>query len=235
MTPVDRAALLARLPVLGFVPPEDAAPWARAARSAAFAAAVEAFAAAYWSLAPADRRERYNQLWEARYGSAAARLGLLRSGLDRTRESAGDPGPTTHDELVRELAASRRRAAARRYKERRSRAVASDRRTFDLADLVSHWQTSSLAGLLSHPLVHRWMTVGAVAAVVLWGALMLWLAFFPDSFPGGRPQPQTTFTPDEVQRFQRYQTTPGGSLWSVPPAGYDDWVRAGRPAGKTPR
>jgi len=32
--PAARAALLARLPALGFVPPEDAAPWARAARPA---------------------------------------------------------------------------------------------------------------------------------------------------------------------------------------------------------
>ncbi|MFO0796695.1 MAG: hypothetical protein U0804_04405 [Gemmataceae bacterium] len=105
--PPARADLLARLPAAGFVPPEDAAPWSVEVRAAEFRAAVEAFAVAYWSLPPAKRGARYDRLSAAAYGPAAARLGLLESGLDAT---AADPGPTTHDRLVRELIATRRQA-----------------------------------------------------------------------------------------------------------------------------
>lgn len=98
-----RAQLLARLPALGLVPPEDAVPWSLAARSAAFAAAVEAFAAAYWSLAPADRRKRYNQLWQERSGPAAGRLAELETGLDIAPGTAVDPWVVYVTRLAREL------------------------------------------------------------------------------------------------------------------------------------
>ncbi len=84
LDPAARAALLARLPALGFVPPEDAAPWARPARPeraqprpradvepvtawepgadpAAVAAGVAAFRAAVVENEAAARRERFDQ------------------------------------------------------------------------------------------------------------------------------------------------------------------------------
>jgi len=97
--PSARTLLLARLPAAGFVPPEDAAPWSLGARSARFAAAVEAFAAAYWSRPPNERCARFNQLWAIRIGAGAARLCILGSGLDL--EPTGGDGNSTPADVVR--------------------------------------------------------------------------------------------------------------------------------------
>ncbi len=106
--PAARAALLRRLPRDGFVPPDAAAPWSPAARAAVFAAEVEAFAVAFWGLAPDERRRRYNALRETRYGPAAARLAEFESGLDAT----GGAGRSCAA-LARELYITLSRAAHR--------------------------------------------------------------------------------------------------------------------------
>lgn len=112
--PAARAALLRRLPRDGFVPPDDAAPWSRAARAAAFAAEVEAFAAAFWALAPDARRERFNALRERRYGPAAARLAELESGLDVEGTTPRGREETALTGIARELFVLRPRERARR-------------------------------------------------------------------------------------------------------------------------
>ncbi|HEX4608193.1 MAG TPA: hypothetical protein VH092_08300 [Urbifossiella sp.] len=101
--PAARTALLERLTRDGFVPPDGTATWSAAARCAAFAAEVEAFAVAFWSLAPAGRRQRYETLWETRYGPAAARLAELEPGLDMVPVPQPDPVGEEVEQLIRDL------------------------------------------------------------------------------------------------------------------------------------
>lgn len=233
--PPTRAALLARLPALGFVPPTAAAPWSLAARSAAFAAAVDAFAAAYWSLPPDERRVRYNQLWNARHGPAAGRLGLLEPGLNVIHAPADTQGPRTHGRLVRELDAIRRRAEAEQYEEMRARTIVSDRpvytppaATAEVAIPRYSGFERSVADAGAEWRVNRKLLAGA-AAVSLFAVLMMADVWFAD----GR-RPRTTFTPAEVRAFEAYQDRPRRAARAVAPVGYDDWLRAGRPASRIP-
>lgn len=92
-----RAARLRRLPAEGFVPPHPAA------TDAAFAADVRAFAAAFWSLTPADRRARWKALAGCPVGAAAARLGDLEPGLGVVPVAQPDPRAAELSDLVREL------------------------------------------------------------------------------------------------------------------------------------
>src|SRR5262245_8682799 len=115
-----RAAFLRRLPAAGFVPPPE---WRAAARTptgrpaagpgalpdpgadpddGGARAEVEAFAAAFWSLAPAERRARWQGLLDRHAADPplAARLRRLEPGLDLDAVPA-DGGRTR----VRELAA----------------------------------------------------------------------------------------------------------------------------------
>ena len=62
-----RAELLRRLPGVGFVPPpewRDAAVGRGKPTDETLTADVEAFVAAFWTLAPTDRRERWRSLVE---------------------------------------------------------------------------------------------------------------------------------------------------------------------------
>ncbi|MBN9523621.1 hypothetical protein J0H58_34770 [bacterium] len=121
--PAARAAMLRRLPGDGFVPPAAAVPWSPAARAAAFAADVEAFAAAYWALVPKARRDRYNALWESRYGPAAARLAELEWGRSAASRAGAVVKSRTVSELARELYRLRLRARAAECEERRAGTV----------------------------------------------------------------------------------------------------------------
>jgi hypothetical protein len=218
-----RSALLARLPAQGFVPSADIAPWSAAARAAAFAEAVEAFAAAYWSLEPDERRARFNVLWNGRYGPVAARLGLLEPGLNATRGGRA----VTVEALVRELATL-------------------DLRVHDTPLATPPVATGSVvlpkyrgfersvADDRADVRINRRLVVGVAAAVLL-GALTLAHAWFPDLFPFDRPQPRTQFTTDEVRAYRAYHDGPRAGTLTVPPHGYTDWLAAGKPAARTPR
>ncbi len=79
------------------MPPYAAAP------DAAFAADVRAFAAAFWSLPPADRRARWRELAGRPVGPAAARLADLEPGLGVAPAAQPDPRAAELADLVREL------------------------------------------------------------------------------------------------------------------------------------
>ncbi|QDU18384.1 hypothetical protein [Urbifossiella limnaea] len=239
--PPARADLLARLPAVGFLPPEDAAPWSVATRAAEFRAAVEGFAAAYWSLPPAKRGARYDRLSAAAYGPAAARLGLLESGLDVTREAGDDPTPTTLDQLVRELAAIRRRARVEKREARRTTAVVFVEFLYDTLDGLGvvldrrsrrRGHKWSLKGFLADRVNQSLLFCSGVAGVAVI-ALVLVGQLSPGR-AGAGPPTRTTFTPAEVQSYQAYHVAPRFRRLLGPPAGYADWVAAGKPAGKTP-
>jgi hypothetical protein len=111
-TPAARAELLRRLPRDGFVPPDDAAPWA----GGAFATEVEAFAVAFWELAPRERRARWADLRARGTGPLDARLVELEAGLDVTPRPPGDRYAAEVGRVLRELFTRppRERAARRR-------------------------------------------------------------------------------------------------------------------------
>ncbi|HEX4608192.1 MAG TPA: hypothetical protein VH092_08295, partial [Urbifossiella sp.] len=99
------------------------APWSATARCAAFAAEVEAFAAVFWSLAPAERRARHDSLWGFRCGPAAARLGELRAGLDVVPITGSGPAVQEVVRLVQDLFVLPARARAARRMARLKKAV----------------------------------------------------------------------------------------------------------------
>ncbi|MBN9523622.1 hypothetical protein J0H58_34775 [bacterium] len=109
--PAARADLLRRLPRDGFVPAGDA-PWARDP----LAAEVEAFAAAYWELAPRERRARWTDLHARGAGRPGARLVELAAGLAVTPRPTTDRYATAVAGVLRELFTlpPRARAARRR-------------------------------------------------------------------------------------------------------------------------
>jgi hypothetical protein len=112
--PPTRTQLLARLPDLGFVPPDGATPEGTAA--AAFTAAVENLALTFWDLAPAERRACWNALRGQNDSPAAARLADLEPGLDVTPARQTDRHAAELGRVVRELFTlpPRARAARRR-------------------------------------------------------------------------------------------------------------------------
>ncbi|MFO0796697.1 MAG: hypothetical protein U0804_04415 [Gemmataceae bacterium] len=101
MRPPDRTAVLRSLPRLGFAPPPPAA--VPADPHAAFAADVAAFAAAFWALPPAERRERWQGLADNPVGPAAARLMALEPGLGVEPVAQADPRAAEVARLVKEL------------------------------------------------------------------------------------------------------------------------------------
>ncbi|MFO0796694.1 MAG: hypothetical protein U0804_04400 [Gemmataceae bacterium] len=235
MTPI-RSELLARLVSDGFVPPEDAAPWSVEVRAAEFRAAVEAFAAAYWSLSPDERRERYNRLWNGRYGPGAARLGLLESGLNVIHAPADAPSPRSHGRLVRELDAIRRQAEVERYEEMRARTIVSDSPVYTPSAatgevLIPRYSgfEQSVADARADWRVNRWLLNGVTAVGLVLVLMLLYVVFSDD-----RPRWRTTFTPTEVWSFQAYHNNLGSGTYTPQPAGYADWVAAGKPAARTP-
>ncbi|MBN9523620.1 hypothetical protein J0H58_34765 [bacterium] len=245
MTDAARTELLRRLPRDGFLPAEDAAPWSRAGRCAAFAADVEAFAAGYWAMPPAERRARFNALWNARYGPAAGRLGLLEDGLD----VAGDGrAATTHAGLVRELEVIRHQAVAARLDEMRARTImwpvpapvartdaAPERPVEELPAFDEYRLPRRPSGA---PYADLWYANGlfllGLAAAGLIGLAVLVYANFPGRFPEtpGTPLP---FTAREVRDFQSYHDgLRDGKPYRPQPARYGEWLRAGKPGARVP-
>lgn len=254
MTATDapaRAALLRRLPADGFVPAEDATPWSTAARCAAFAADVEAFAAAFWSLTPADRRVRFNTLWNARYGLAATRLGEIEHGLDYPRTTARGGSPSTIQELVRELAAIRARGLPEFLEDVHTGAFTTPipaGTTGVLAPItflsdalptapdrfsgMSHGaDRHSRLSDLWHANPRLLIGLVAVVAVVL---MVLIDSHYPNWLPAVH-DPRTVFTYSEVSDFLSYRDglRQGKSYRPAPPR-YADWLVAGMPAGRSP-
>lgn len=118
---MPRAAFLRALPGCGFAPPEAAVaalggelPAGVAADR--FAADVRAFAEVFWTLAPADRRARWDALTARAAGPVAAWLRELGDALDIIPAVHAEPAAAEVAAAVRELAvlSGRDRAARRR-------------------------------------------------------------------------------------------------------------------------
>ncbi len=117
MTP--RAAFLRALPGHGFAPPEAAVAalggeLPAGALAERFAADVRAFAAAFWSLPPAERRARWEALAARAAGPAAGWLRELRRALDERSAAPADPAAAELAALACELVVLPPRARAAR-------------------------------------------------------------------------------------------------------------------------
>jgi len=256
--PVTRRELLACLPALAFVPPEDAAPWSLAARSAAFAAAVEAFAAEYWALPPrGERRVRYNQLWDDRVGPVTGRLAELAPGLDVDPKPPPDPLTGDVAKVIREwfvLPPADRAARRARW----LRDHDHDRRWADAVRAVmgTDWELAALAPRLvecvtrglwptslplpparvgnptprpaDYPPINRLFLRSTVAGAVAVLVVVVAFALVATPRPAGPPR----FTTEEVGRFLAYrEMIEKGAVPPEAPPRYYDWLAAQQPKG----
>ncbi|MFO0796698.1 MAG: hypothetical protein U0804_04420 [Gemmataceae bacterium] len=103
MDPRSRPAVLRALPRAGFVLPPGAAV-VPPNPTAAFAADVTVFAAAYWALPPAERRARWERLSTRAAGPAAAWLAELGDALDVSQLTQPEADAAAVAAVARELA-----------------------------------------------------------------------------------------------------------------------------------